>query len=299
MKTIDLLRLKSVVHIFRNQGHQIATLDPLMREWGSDFQLPDHWKADPEAKSLHDMMNPSPGKEKINLKAGGFSSDVTVDTKVPHECLVEILGPHWSSSNYSEMYDRKTVGNILETMYKSYCCNVSAEYTHVQCSEEFNWLSLSLEKHRKPTIEERIHHYGLLVRADSFEQFLKTKYKASKRFGLLGCESLVPGLHALCYQSSLLGVEHIELGMAHRGRLSILCNVLNKPLNTLFDEFNDDNQISVSDVKYHLGARATLIYDEEEEEEGGGGGGDEEGETRSLLSAESERARDDRRQRTG
>ena len=79
----------------------------------------------------------------------------------------------------------------------------------------------------------------------------------------MGCESLIPGLHALCARASALGVEHIELGMAHRGRLSVLANVMQKPMGLLFDEFNDDGvTASVDDVKYHLGARASIWFDE-------------------------------------
>ena len=250
-----------------------------MREWGSDMVLPKHWEADPDAKHLMTTMVQVARHgttTSIDLQAGGFSSDVTTDTVVPSECLIEILGPHWASNHHANTaLQDKTVGNILNTMYKSYCSTVSAEFTHVQSSEQFEWLSASLETHTKPSNEERLQHYDWLVRTDTFEQFLRKKYKASKTYGLLGCEALVPGLHALCAQASVVGVEHIELGMAHRGRLSVLCNVLNKPMNTLFDEFNDDGtqQLAVSDVKYHLGARATLMYDEEDEEEGGGGGG--------------------------
>lgn len=179
MKTVDLLRLKSLINIYRNQGHQIATLDPLHREWGS-YQHGSyhrewgsrHWVSDPEAICLRTMMESSATQSSsapasINLEAGGFSSEVTAETVVPDDCLVEILGPHWSSKiNVSGTFDRKTVGNILETMDKSYCRTVSAEYTHVQTGEQFNWLSNALETHRIPTREERLRHYDLLVRTD-------------------------------------------------------------------------------------------------------------------------------------
>ena len=130
-------------------------------------------------------------------------------------------------------------------MYTSYCGTISAEYMHVPTSAQFNWLSMQLETHRVPTREERLRNYKLLVRTDHFEKFLKNKYRASKTYGLLGCESLLPGLHVLCSKASLSGVEHLEIGMSHRGRLSVLCNLLNKPMGTLFDEFNDHDEVRV------------------------------------------------------
>jgi 2-oxoglutarate dehydrogenase E1 component len=248
----DLLRLKSLVGIFRSKGHQIAALDPLSREWG-EHKIATHWLADPEATGLKKMMRPD-DSHVPNLKAGGFSNVVKLDSIIPNDCLMDIVGPHWKK-------DQTQVGKILETMWKTYCSTSSAEYTHVQTSEQFHWLSSQLENHSHSTATEKRTRYEHLVRADHFEKYLRQKYKASKTYGISGCESLLPGLHALCATASSLGVEHIELGMSHRGRLSVLCNLLKKPMGTLFDEFNDDGTTgSVSDVKYHLGARGTLHY---------------------------------------
>lgn len=90
--------------------------------------------------------------------------------------------------------------------------------------------------------------------ADAFERFLADRFPASKRFGLEGCESVIPGLSALCARASRSGVSRIEIGMAHRGRLNVLHNLLGKPLGALCSEMEGhQSEFHVGDVKYHLG----------------------------------------------
>jgi len=125
MRSSDLLRLKSLVGVFRSQGHQIACLDPLGRTSTSTIE---HWEADPEAKRLLIMMGKEGEEEeasgggasrgiprhrhtRMDLQAGGFSSGVTSNDVVPLNCLNDILGPHWSNNYlYSETFDDKTLG---------------------------------------------------------------------------------------------------------------------------------------------------------------------------------------------
>lgn len=280
MKAADLLRLNTLVSHFRNKGHQIATLDPLFDD-GNKKLLKHvwHWRADKEARRLAKIVSvdPNEGNNTVDLSEAGFSDKVKEDTVVPEEALREIVGPHWEQirseprkqgeiANCSLDSARSsagpiTVGMVLKRMYNSYCCNVSAEFTHVQTLEKFQWLSSHLES--GPIYEDsaRISQWKTLAKAVHFEHFLRKKYSAAKTYGLMGCEVLIPGLYGMFTRASALGVQHIELGMAHRGRLSVLANVMQKPLSMLFDEFNDDGSTAyVSDVKYHLGARASIYF---------------------------------------
>jgi 2-oxoglutarate dehydrogenase E1 component len=90
--------------------------------------------------------------------------------------------------------------------------------------------------------------------ADAFERFLADKFPASKRFGLEGCEAIIPAIHALVADAAAAGISRIEIGMAHRGRLSLLHNVLRKPLGALCAEMQGyRSDFRVGDVQYHLG----------------------------------------------
>jgi 2-oxoglutarate dehydrogenase E1 component len=92
------------------------------------------------------------------------------------------------------------------------------------------------------------------VDADVFERFFATKFPSSKRFGIEGCESIMPALHAFCQHASAQGVQRIEVGMSHRGRLNILHNLLDKPVGMLCSEMEGhQSNFRVGDVKYHLG----------------------------------------------
>jgi 2-oxoglutarate dehydrogenase complex dehydrogenase (E1) component-like enzyme len=290
MKATDLLRLHTLVRRFRSKGHQVATLDPLFHaNHDANKTSVRHWRVDKKAQHLAQMMSTenaaanlrhsSNGKDNstIDLSDSGFTEGVTADTVVPTDALLEVVGPHWRQMGLSLSHDDSatsscscppaaagpiTVGDVLRTMHSAYCRNVSAEFVHVQTVEQFEWLSSRLECFPVQSPTARRNHWKSLARAVYFERFLRTKYNASKTYGLMGCEALIPGIHALCARASALGVEHMEFGMAHRGRLSVLANVMQKPMGMLFDEFNDDGvTASVADVKYHLGARASIWFD--------------------------------------
>ena len=133
---------------------------------------------------------------------------------------------------------------------------------HIQERDQCDWIRERFETPTKYTFpaEDRIRILDRLAWADHFERFLNTKYK-TKRFGLDGCESLIPGLKALIDTASDLGVNSIVIGMPHRGRLNVLANVVRKPLKVIFNEFNGgvvtaelgDEYSPSGDVKYHLG----------------------------------------------
>lgn len=93
-----------------------------------------------------------------------------------------------------------------------------------------------------------------LIWSESFEKFIASKYPNEKRFGLEGCESLIPGMKALIDRSVDHGIKHVTIGMPHRGRLNVLGNVIRKPLEAILNEFSgsEDDDSPAGDVKYHL-----------------------------------------------
>jgi len=97
-----------------------------------------------------------------------------------------------------------------------------------------------------------------LISTDLTATFLNEKFPAAKVFGIEGCESLIPGIHALLQSASAQGMESVEMGMAHRGRMNVLVNVFNKPLRSICNNFNETEPSELGDVKYHLGTRAVI-----------------------------------------
>ena len=155
--------------------------------------------------------------------------------------------------------DRMTLGELLGVLRDAYCRTIGVEYMHIQNTEEQRWIQNKLEgahfdfsKSEKHRILERLNS------AEAFEKFLATKYVGTKRFGLEGAESAIPILDEVLSQAADDGLDSAVLGMAHRGRLSVLANVIGKSYDQIFKEFEghvDPSSVQGSgDVKYHLGA---------------------------------------------
>ena len=155
--------------------------------------------------------------------------------------------------------DRMTLGDLLGVLRDAYCRTIGVEYMHIQNTEEQRWIQSKLEgstaeftKDEKRRILERLNS------AEAFEKFLATKYVGTKRFGLEGAESAIPILDEVLSQSADAGLDGAVLGMAHRGRLNVLANIMGKSYDQIFKEFEghvDPSSVQGSgDVKYHLGA---------------------------------------------
>ncbi len=153
-----------------------------------------------------------------------------------------------------------TLRELLTALKETYCGSVGFEFMHVQSFDARSWLARQIEPShfrfdRKP--QERVRTLTLLRRAELFENFLQTKFLGKKRFGLEGGETLVPVLDAVIRTGAELGVREVVIGMAHRGRLNVLTNVLTLPYDQLFVQFLDpyhpDAVENDGDVKYHLG----------------------------------------------
>ena len=157
---------------------------------------------------------------------------------------------------------RMALGDLLGVLRDAYCRTIGVEYMHIQDTEEQRWIQSRFEgvdfqfsKEEKRRILERLNA------AEAFEKFLATKYVGTKRFGLEGAESAVPILDEVLSLSANAGMQSAVLGMAHRGRLNVLANVMGKSLDSLFKEFegyvDPDTVQGSGDVKYHLGASGT------------------------------------------
>jgi 2-oxoglutarate dehydrogenase E1 component len=162
-----------------------------------------------------------------------------------------------------------TIPEMLAILRRTYCSTVGVEYMHINDPEAKAWIQERMEgpdKEIKFTPEGKKAILNKLVEAEGFEKFLDVKYTGTKRFGLDGSESLIPALEQIIKRGGALGVKDIVLGMAHRGRLNVLTQVMQKPHRALFHEFKGgafypDDVEGSGDVKYHLGASSDREFD--------------------------------------
>ena len=152
------------------------------------------------------------------------------------------------------------LGEILGILRDAYCRTTGIEYMHMQDPDEKQWLRDRLERPPPATSrDEKVRILRRLNQAESFEEFLHTKYVGHKRFGLEGLESLIPLMATVLDQAADDGMEEVVIGMAHRGRLNVLANIVGKDRSRIFREFEGDVDPDTTqgsgDVKYHLGAQ--------------------------------------------
>ncbi|MFG2817972.1 multifunctional oxoglutarate decarboxylase/oxoglutarate dehydrogenase thiamine pyrophosphate-binding subunit/dihydrolipoyllysine-residue succinyltransferase subunit [Kitasatospora sp. NPDC048365] len=153
--------------------------------------------------------------------------------------------------------------DILGLLRNTYCRTVGIEYMHIQDPKQRKWLQERLEKpYTKPEREEQLRILRRLNSAEAFETFLQTKYVGQKRFSLEGGESLIPLLDATIDSAAEHRLDEAVIGMAHRGRLNVLANIVGKPYGRIFGEFEGNldpkSMHGSGDVKYHLGAEGTF-----------------------------------------
>lgn len=157
-----------------------------------------------------------------------------------------------------------TLGELVGQLKRTYSGTIGYEYTHIPDRGQCNWLRGRIEVPTPYAFShaEKLVILDRLLWGELFEKFVALKYPSEKRFGLEGCEALIPGLKALIDRSVDHGVERVVLGMPHRGRLNVLSNVVRKPNESIFSEFasgtggNSDTLVDLNysgDVKYHLG----------------------------------------------
>ncbi|ABG31236.1 2-oxoglutarate dehydrogenase E1 component [Roseobacter denitrificans] len=226
---LDSIRALMLIRAYRIRGHLVADLDPLgMRE-----QTP-HPELDP--------------------KSYGFT-EADMDRPI---FIDKVLGLEMASMR-----------EILSIVKRTYCGTFALQYMHISNPEEAGWLKERIEGFGKEvafTREGRKAILSKLVEAEGFEKFLHVKYMGTKRFGLDGGESLVPAMEQIIKRGGALGVRDIVIGMPHRGRLSVLANVMAKPYRAIFNEFQGgsfkpEDVDGSGDVKYHLGASSDREFD--------------------------------------
>ncbi|MCB2158147.1 MAG: 2-oxoglutarate dehydrogenase E1 component, partial [Rhodobacteraceae bacterium] len=158
---------------------------------------------------------------------------------------------------------------IIDIVRRTYCGTFALQYMHISDPEQAGWLKERIEGYGKEisfTREGRRAILNKLVEAEGFEKFLHVKYMGTKRFGLDGGEALIPAMEQIIKRGGNLGVNEIVIGMPHRGRLSVLANVLAKPYRAIFNEFQGgsfkpEDVDGSGDVKYHLGASSDRTFD--------------------------------------
>jgi 2-oxoglutarate dehydrogenase E1 component len=148
---------------------------------------------------------------------------------------------------------------IISHLEETYCASIGAEYKYIRSPEVVSWLEQKMESRRnRPdfSIEKKRRILEKLNEAVAFENFLHTKFVGQKRFSLEGCETLIPALDAVIESGAGLGIKEFVIGMAHRGRLNVLANIMGKTYEEIFEEFEGleyEDTETAGDVKYHLG----------------------------------------------
>ena len=160
-----------------------------------------------------------------------------------------------------------TLKDIISHLEATYCESVGAEFLYMRQPELIDWLKVRMEKSKNSEYfspEQQRHIFYHLNIAVSFESFIHRKFVGAKRFSLEGTEALIPALDAIVMHGARLGIEEFVIGMAHRGRLNVLANILEKPYKNIFKEFyatEYEKGISLGDVKYHLGFENIITTD--------------------------------------
>lgn len=193
-------------------------------------------------------------------------------TPVSHGLKQADMDRVFDSTSLTDAPDRMTLREIVRVLDETYCGSIGVQFTHITSREERLWLMQRIEKNRNRTAfpkAERVHLLYQLHKAELFEKFCAKRYPGVKRFSLEGGEALIPMLDRLVERAGMeYGVEEIIFGMAHRGRLNVLTNIIGKTYEQIFTEFNDSFEdpelqgVAGGDVKYHRGYSSERVLGE-------------------------------------
>ena len=227
--TRDFIRALMLIRAYRARGHFHANLDPLGLE---------------------------PPKDEADLDPGshGFT-EADMDRPI---FLDKVLGLEFG-----------TLREIIAILRRTYCQTLGVEFMHISDPAQKAWMQERIEGPDKEitfTREGKRAILNKLIEAEGFEKFCDTKFTGTKRFGLDGGELMIPALEQIIKRGGALGVKEIVLGMAHRGRLNVLAQVMAKPHRVIFHEFKGGSMTredveGSGDVKYHLGASSDREFD--------------------------------------
>ena len=221
-KQVKVLQL---INAFRFRGHQNANLDPLglwQRDKVRDLQLSHHGLSENDFDKEYNVGSLAIGQETMKL------------------------------------------GSLYKTLKTTYCGAIGAEYMHMTATDEKRWIQQRLESVQSQAVlnvSEKEEILKGLIAADGLEKYLGAKFPGAKRFSLEGGDALVPMLKELITRAGTHGSKEVVIGMAHRGRLNVLVNVMGKNPTKLFDEFGGkhDEILSSGDVKYHQGYSSDFV----------------------------------------
>ena len=222
------LKTQLLCRAYQVRGHLKAEIDPLHISYGANAPTP----------------------AELTPEYYGFTQ-ADMDKEIT-------LGPGILPRFITETRTTMKLRDIISTLKRLYC-TYGIQYAHIPSKARCDWLRdrVEVETPYKFTIDQKRQILDRLIWATSFESFLSTKFPNEKRFGLEGLEAVVPGIKTLIDRAVELGVEDVVLGMAHRGRLNVLSNVVRKPNESIFSEFTGsaagDSGEGPGDVKYHLG----------------------------------------------
>ena len=216
-------RILELIHAYRVRGHIMADTDPL------EYQQRSH-------------------------------PDLDVET---HGLTLWDLDREFATGRFGAGRRFMKLRDILGILRDSYCRTVGIEYMHIQDPEQRRWIQERVEvPHTKPPREEQVRILLKLNQAEAFETFLQTKFVGQKRFSLEGGETTIPLIDEVCEAAAEAGLDEVTMGMAHRGRLNVLANIVGKSYSQIFREFEgniDPRTVQGSgDVKYHLGAEGAF-----------------------------------------
>lgn len=200
------------------------------------------------------------GHQHANLDPLGLWKQARVrDLELSHHTLSEKdFDTVFNVGSYAIGQESLTLGELFKSLNRTYCGSIGAEYMHITDTEQKRWIQKQFESvQAKPEIsrEQKVSILKGLIAADGMEKYLGAKFPGAKRFSLEGGDSLVPMLKGLISHAGENGTKEVVVGMAHRGRLNVLVNVLGKNPSVLFDEFSGkhDESLGAGDVKYHAG----------------------------------------------
>ena len=218
------MQVDTVINMHRVRGHLIADLDPL------------RWKE----PHMHTELDPATyGLTVWDLDREFFTGGLAGKDRLP-------------------------LGDILGVLRDAYCRTIGVEYMHIQDPEQKHWIQEHVEGVKQVVdADEQRHILERLNAAEAFEKFLATKYVGAKRFGIEGAESAIPMLDAVLDSAADAGLDGAVMGMAHRGRLNVLSNIVGKSHQQIFREFegavDPESTQGSGDVKYHLGQSGKFI----------------------------------------
>jgi 2-oxoglutarate dehydrogenase E1 component len=227
--TRESVRALMMIRAFRMRGHLHANLDPLGLE----------------AQKDHEELHPS----NYGFSEADYGRRIFIDN---------VLGLEYA-----------TIPEMLAILRRTYCGTIGYEFMHISDPAEKAWMQERIEGPDKEIVFTREGKRAILnklVEAEGFEKFFEVKYAGARRFGLDGAEAMIPALEQIIKRGGALGIKDIAVGMAHRGRLNVLSQVMGKPHRVIFHEFkggsaSPDEVDGSGDVKYHLGASSDREFD--------------------------------------